>query len=155
MSSGTEAVRVLGIGVTVAALGEADALDTGVTRGAALARVISSRVTVTPGREGGLALTILGTTHHHMMTGRGLSCSPCTRLHWDRSCLDPRRRGHSHSPGADTCTGHRSGQRSRWSPRQRPQGHLKKAGAGQSSIMGQTHTHSHIRGETWEHSPRR
>ena len=61
MSGGAEAVRVLGAGVAVAALGEADALDTLVTSGAALVRVISTGVTVAAGGEGGLALAILGT----------------------------------------------------------------------------------------------
>ena len=61
MSGGAEAVRVLGARVTVASLGEADALDTLVASGAALVGVISAGVTVATGGEGGLALAILGT----------------------------------------------------------------------------------------------
>ena len=63
LSSGAEAVWVLGAGVAVTALGEAHALDTLGASRAALAGVISAGVTVTAGREGGLALTILGTWH--------------------------------------------------------------------------------------------
>ena len=59
-SGGTEAVWVLGAGVAVTAPGQTHALDTLIAGRAALIRVISAGVTVTPGRERGLALTILG-----------------------------------------------------------------------------------------------